>query len=95
MNIHVRLFAALREQAGTSHVELELPEGARVADVWPALALGGAEPSSLAFALNRAYADREDALSDGDEVALIPPVSGGDETTPWPSSPSSRSTSDA
>ena len=77
MNIHVRLFAALREQVGTSHVDLELPEGARVADVWPALALGGAEPSSLAFALNRAYADREDALSDGDEVALIPPVSGG------------------
>jgi molybdopterin converting factor subunit 1 len=79
VNIHVRLFAALREQAGTSHVDLELPEGAHVADVWPALALGGAEPSSLAFALNRAYADREDPLSDGDEVALIPPVSGGSD----------------
>jgi MoaE-MoaD fusion protein len=77
VNIHVRLFAALRERAGTSHIELELPEGAQVADVWRALELGGEEPSSLAFALNRAYADREDPLHDGDEVALIPPVSGG------------------
>jgi molybdopterin converting factor subunit 1 len=77
VNIHVRLFAALREQVGTSHVDLELPEGAHVADVWPALGLSGTEPSSLAFALNRAYADREDVLRDGDEVALIPPVSGG------------------
>ena len=78
MKIHVRLFAALRERAGTTHVELELPDGAQIADVWRALDLGGDEPSSLAFALNRAYADREDPLHDGDEVALIPPVSGGD-----------------
>ena len=48
MRVQVRLFAALREQAGTSQVEVELPDGARVADVWAALALGGAEPSSLA-----------------------------------------------
>ena len=79
MNVRVRLFAALREQAGTSQLELELPEGAQVSDVWSALGLGGAEPASLAFALNRAYADREDRLQDGDEVALIPPVSGGDD----------------
>jgi molybdopterin converting factor subunit 1 len=84
VKVQVRLFAALREQAGTSHVELELPEGARVSDVWPALALGGAEPSSLAFALNRAYANRDDALAEGDEVALIPPVSGGDEHVAHP-----------
>jgi molybdopterin synthase catalytic subunit/molybdopterin converting factor small subunit len=76
VKIHVRLFAALREQAGSSHIDLELPEGAQVADVWAALQLGS-EPSSLAYALNRAYADREDRLHDGDEVALIPPVSGG------------------
>jgi molybdopterin synthase catalytic subunit/molybdopterin converting factor small subunit len=84
VNIHVRLFAALREQAGTSHVDIELPEGARVADVWPALGLGGTEPSSLAFARNRAYADREDVLVEGDEVALIPPVSGGDDEVAHP-----------
>jgi MoaE-MoaD fusion protein len=79
VNIRVRLFAAIREQAGASRVELELPEGARIGDVWPALGLGHVEPPSLAYARNRAYADREDLLHDGDEVALIPPVSGGDD----------------
>jgi molybdopterin converting factor subunit 1 len=84
VKIRVRLFAALREQAGTGNVELELPDGAHVGDVWAALALGGEEPRSLAFARNRAYADREDALSDGDEVALIPPVSGGADDASHP-----------
>jgi molybdopterin synthase catalytic subunit len=77
VRVSVRLFAALRERAGTGKVELELPDGARVGDIWQALALAGPEPPSLAFARNRAYAAREDALADGDEVALIPPVSGG------------------
>jgi molybdopterin converting factor subunit 1 len=79
VRIQVRLFAALREQAGTSAVDLELPDGALVSDVWSALALGGDEPSSLAFAVNREYASRERVLAEGDEVALIPPVSGGDD----------------
>jgi molybdopterin synthase catalytic subunit len=77
VRIAVRLFAALRERAGTGTLALELPDGARVADVWAALPFDGPEPPSLAFARNRAYAAREDALADGDEVALIPPVSGG------------------
>ena len=72
--IRVRLFAGLREQAGWS--ERELDEIARVADVWPALDLGE-EPAGLLYAVNREYAERERALHDGDEVALIPPVSGG------------------
>ncbi len=59
----MRLFAALREQAGTSRVELELPADAHVADVWSALALGGEEPPSLAFAVNREYADRASVRS--------------------------------
>jgi molybdopterin synthase catalytic subunit len=75
--VTVRLFAALREQAGTRERELELGDGARVADVWPALGLGD-EPRGLVYALNRAYVERGAPLSDGDEVALIPPVSGGD-----------------
>jgi molybdopterin converting factor subunit 1 len=82
--VHVRLFAALRERAGRSAVELDLPAGARVGDVWSALALGGAEPPSLAFAVNREYASREQALAEGDEVALIPPVSGGDDGVAHP-----------
>ena len=48
-----------------------------VADVWPALALGD-EPAGLLFAVNRSYADRDQTLAPGDEIAVIPPVSGGD-----------------
>jgi molybdopterin synthase catalytic subunit len=76
MTVRVRLFAGLRERAGSGDLELELPEGAVVADVWPALGLGD-EPSGLLFARNRTYAERTQALAEGDEVAVIPPVSGG------------------
>ena len=77
MDVSVRLFAGLRERAGTGSRRLQLPEGATLADVWPALGLGE-EPAGLLYAVNKAYADAERALADGDEVALIPPVSGGD-----------------
>jgi molybdopterin synthase catalytic subunit len=77
VNVRVRLFAALRERAGSGNVELELPEGAVVGDVWPALELGD-EPPGLLFALNRTYTEPGARLSSGDEVAVIPPVSGGD-----------------
>ena len=73
MSVHVRLFAGLRERAGWSEREVE---AATVSDVWPALDLGD-EPEGLLYAVNREYADRERELRDGDEVALIPPVSGG------------------
>ena len=71
--VSVRLFAGLRERAGWSAREVE---AATVAGVWPALALG-AEPEGLLYAVNQEYAARERELADGDEVALIPPVSGG------------------
>jgi molybdopterin synthase catalytic subunit/molybdopterin converting factor small subunit len=71
--ISVRLFAGLRERAGWSEREIE---AATVADVWPQLGLGE-EPQGLLYAVNKRYADRERLLADGDEVALIPPVSGG------------------
>jgi molybdopterin synthase catalytic subunit len=76
MNVTVRLFAGLRERAGESRRELELPDGATVADVWPALDLGE-EPAGLVYAVNRSYTERDTALANGDEVGLIPPVSGG------------------
>jgi molybdopterin synthase catalytic subunit/molybdopterin converting factor small subunit len=76
MQITVRLFAALRELAGADRRQLELADGAAVADVWPALQLGD-EPPGLAYAINREYMPREAGLADGDEVAVIPPVSGG------------------
>jgi len=74
VTIKVRLFAGLRERAGYS--EREVVDVARVADVWPALDLGD-EPEGLLYAVNREYADAGRELADGDEVALIPPVSGG------------------
>jgi len=73
VTVTVRLFAGLRERAGWSRREVE---AATVADVWPALGLGD-EPDGLLYAVNKAYAERTSALADGDEVALIPPVSGG------------------
>ena len=76
MRVVVRLFAGLRERSGTDRRELELHEGATVEDVWAALDLGE-EPDGLLYAVNRTYADRDQQLAEGDEVALIPPVSGG------------------
>lgn len=73
MSVRVRLFAGLRERAGWSQREID---AATVADVWSALALGE-EPEGLLYAVNREYAERGHVLADGDEVALIPPVSGG------------------
>jgi MoaE-MoaD fusion protein len=73
VTVLVRLFAGLREQAGWSSREVD---AATVADVWPALGLGD-EPDGLLYAVNREYAERGRELQDGDEVALIPPVSGG------------------
>ncbi len=77
MQISVRLFAGLRERAGTARRALELPEGATVADVWERLELG-VEPAGLLYAINREYAAADAALAEGDEIAVIPPVSGGD-----------------
>jgi len=76
VRVVVRLFAGLRERAGNGKRELDLRSGASVADVWSALELGD-EPNGLLYAVNREYARRDRALSEGDEVALIPPVSGG------------------
>ena len=76
MNVTIRLFAGLREQAGYGTRVVELPARARVRDVWAMLALG-AEPPGLLYARNKEYVEQDAELADGDEVALIPPVSGG------------------
>jgi molybdopterin synthase catalytic subunit/molybdopterin converting factor small subunit len=73
MPVTVRLFAGLRERAGWSQREVD---AATVAEVWHALDLGD-EPAGLLYAVNKEYATPDRALADGDEVALIPPVSGG------------------
>jgi molybdopterin synthase catalytic subunit len=74
VRVRVRLFAGLRERAGWSEREIE--GVAQVEDVWPSLSLG-AEPAGLLYAVNKEYAQRDRELADGDEVAVIPPVSGG------------------
>src|SRR5512133_1965360 len=76
MVVQVRLFAGLRERAGWSERDLDLTDGASVGDVWPLLELGE-RPGGLLYAVNLAYAGEDRVLQPGDEVALIPPVSGG------------------
>jgi molybdopterin synthase catalytic subunit len=83
MTIHVRirLFALQRELAGAREVQVDLPEPASVETAWDALVarfplLAPGRPS-VRFARNGAYADATEPLVDGDEVAMIPPVSGG------------------
>ena len=74
VRVTVRLFAGLRERAGRG--KLELDDVASVDAVWERLGLGD-EPPGLLYAVNREYVTRGHVLLDGDEVAVIPPVSGG------------------
>jgi molybdopterin synthase catalytic subunit len=74
MRVTVKVFAGLRERAGWNERTVEGVE--HVGELWPVLELGD-EPAGLLYAVNREYADRSTPLADGDEVALIPPVSGG------------------
>jgi molybdopterin converting factor subunit 1 len=84
MILQVRLFAILRERAGRDALEIDLAEGATVAEALRALAaesepLGEAlEAMPVVMAVNRSYVGEDARLSPGDELALIPPVSGGD-----------------
>jgi MoaE-MoaD fusion protein len=76
MHVRVRLFAALRERAGADEVELELPDGALVADALARLS-AVTDGVPVVMAVNHEYADPGASLEPGDELALIPPVSGG------------------
>jgi len=91
IRIRIRLFAMQRELAGAREVAVELPAGATVETAWaalvdrhPVLAPGRA---SLRFAVNGEYAGPETTLAAGDEVAMIPPVSGGAGEDPAASAP--------
>jgi molybdopterin synthase catalytic subunit len=85
IRVRIRLFAIQREIAGTREVALDLPEDATVEDAWTAVVdrhpvLAPGRPS-VRFARNGDYADASTRLADGDEVAFIPPVSGGEAST--------------
>ncbi len=81
ITVTVKLFAVLRERAGASEEQIELPSGATVATA--AAEIAGRFPvlknliSKTSFAVNREYARPDLVLADGDELALIPAVSGG------------------
>lgn len=79
--VRARLFARLREQAGTDSESIELPAGSTVADVYAAVKKLHpglrADHGAVRAALNQEFADWGTAVADGDEVAFIPPVSGG------------------
>lgn len=81
MLVTVRLFARLREIAGAADVRVVVPEGATVAVAWQALAGRfpelGAYAGAVSCAVNEDYARMNAPLEDGDEVAFLPPVSGG------------------
>jgi molybdopterin synthase catalytic subunit len=82
VEVTVRLFAMLRERAGSGEVTLELPDGARVRDALERLGeLTAGVP--VVMAVNREYADGDEPLDPGDELALVPPVSGGEATASW------------
>ncbi|GIW45988.1 MAG: hypothetical protein KatS3mg077_3270 [Candidatus Binatia bacterium] len=81
MTVKVRLFAVLRERTGVEALDLSLATTASVGDAWnvlqqrhPSLA---AFRGCVTFAVNREYVGTDHPLADGDELALIPPVSGG------------------
>ena len=76
MEVSIRLFAGLRELAGSDSLQIELADGASVADALAALS-GQIDASGCLLAVNREYADDDVVLAAGDELALIPPVSGG------------------
>lgn len=78
MFVRVRLFAALRERAGSEELALELPDGAVVADALDRIAVVLGEQVPVVMAVNREYALPQTALHPDDELALIPPVSGGE-----------------
>jgi MoaE-MoaD fusion protein len=83
MKLTVRLFAMLRERAGADSIEIELPEGATAEDALEALraapGLDELDRLPLRLAVNREYADLQQELAPGDELAAVPPVSGGDQ----------------
>jgi molybdopterin converting factor subunit 1 len=81
MRVTVRLFARLRDIAGTGDLSREAQTGATVGDVWRGLVAEfpemGRYESSISSAVNADYARMTAAIADGDEIAFLPPVSGG------------------
>ena len=91
MRVTVRLFALIREKAGTESLALDLPDGAVVEQAIQAVRhqQPALEPylDNLRFSLHMDFVEADTALRDGDEVVLIPPVSGGSGCSASPQNP--------
>ena len=81
MRVNLLFFASFRDAAGRAEETRELPEGARVADLWGRIASEiprlAAFPAMPPAAVNHEYVDGQTVLQDGDEIAFLPPVAGG------------------
>jgi len=79
MRVRLKLFAYLRETLGFKEEDIEVDEGTKVGELWDRLKdkIPGNRSFSVLFAVNGEYVERERELKEGDEVAFIPPVSGG------------------
>jgi len=81
MEVRIRFFAVLRERAGRAELSWQVEPDETVGDLWTALCLAvpslGEGKTPVTFAVNQEYVDRVYRLHDNDEVAIIPPVSGG------------------
>ena len=81
MHVRIRLFARLREMAGAGELQREMPDGATASDAWGALVREfpplADYSRNVACAVNEEYARLTAPLKDGDEIAFLPPVSGG------------------
>ncbi len=81
MKAHILLFASLRERFKKDHIDMEVPHGTRAWEILKILCGNSDEARKLArstmFAINEEYVSPETEISDGDELALIPPVAGG------------------
>ncbi len=76
MSVTVKIFAALREQIGQDKFELDVEGSENVRDVWSRMTEINLDPHIL-VAINQEYANQESPITDGDEVAFFPPVTGG------------------
>lgn len=77
MSISIKFFASLREQTGREGGELEANSIQTVAEVWARATDDAVMPGNTLMALNMEYVDADTLVSDGDEVAFFPPVTGG------------------
>jgi molybdopterin converting factor subunit 1 len=86
VRVNVKLFARLRELVGTGELALDVPGGATVAEVWAALVAvhpaAAAYERSMSSAVNLDYARMTTPVAEGDDVAFLPPVSGGSGADP-------------